>query len=70
LQAQVALALVKSPDSGDRLNLSIMLSKIRGKPATIGWEETMLLNKKLPQRVGFRIYPDSNLSAAKDRVKK
>lgn len=70
LQAQVALAMAESPDSGDRFNLSFMLSKIQGKPATVRWEETMLENKKLPQRVGFKIYPDVNLSAAKERVKK
>lgn len=70
LQAQVAAALTESSDPKEGLILAILLSKIEGKPATAGWEETMLRNKKFPQRVGFRIYSDSDLSVARDRVKK
>lgn len=70
LQAQVASAIVESSDPDDRLDLDLMLFYIKGKPAIAEWEEYMLNNHKLPQRVGFKIYPDSNLSAARDRVKK
>lgn len=70
LQAQVALALVESPDPNDGLKLATMLSYLRGKPACVEWEETMLFNKVFPQRVGFEIYPDWVLSAARARVKK
>lgn len=35
----------------------------KGKPATEGWEETMLYNGHLPQRIGHRIFPDFVLKA-------
>lgn len=36
---------------------------IKGKPATKGWEETMLYNDYLPQRIGHRIFPSFVLEA-------
>lgn len=70
LQAQMALALAESSDPNEGLSLATMLSYLGGKPACVAWEETMLESKVLPQRVGFKIYPDWVLSAAKDKVKK
>lgn len=70
LQAQVALALAESSDPNEGSNLATMLSYLEGKPACVEWEETMLENMKLPQRVGFMIYPEDFLLTAKKRVKK
>lgn len=70
LQAQVVAAIAESPDPKEGLNLAIMLSYLRGKPVCVEWEETMLKNSKLPQRVGFKIYPEDVLSAAKEKIKK
>lgn len=36
---------------------------IKGKPATKGWEETMLYNGHLPQRIGHRVFPNFVLEA-------
>lgn len=69
LQAQVAAALAESPDPEEGLILATMLFYIEGKPAVPEWEEIMLENKKLPQRVGYKIYPDGMLRLAKDKVK-
>lgn len=68
LQAQVAAALAESSDTREGVVLATLLGYIEGKPATIGWEETMSKNKKLPQRVGYKIYPDGMLRLAKDKV--
>lgn len=38
---------------------------ISGKPATDGWEKTMVSNGHFPQRIGHRIFPDFILQAQK-----
>lgn len=60
--------MAESSDSEERSVLATLLFYIRGKPATIGWEEIMLENDKLPQRVGYKVYPDDMLRLVKDKV--
>lgn len=40
-----------------------LLTYSKGKPATEGWEEIMLYNGHLPQRIGHRIFPNFVLEA-------
>lgn len=42
-------------------DLTMLHSHLRGKPATEGWEDTILYNGHLPQRIGHRLFPDSAL---------
>lgn len=71
LQANVAVALAESSDLNEEgFSLATMLSYLGGKPACVEWEKTMSERDRLPQRVGFKIYPDWVLSAARERVKK
>lgn len=41
--------------------LTVLSSYLRGKPATHGWEDTMLRIGFLPQRIGHRLFPHSSL---------
>jgi len=43
--------------------LSTLIFYIKGKPAVKGWEEVMLYNDHLPQRIGHRIFPNFVLEA-------
>lgn len=40
-----------------RYRLAFLVSHLRGKPATQGWEDTMLQNGYMPQRIGYRLIP-------------
>ena len=44
-------------------DLTHLSQYLRGKPAVMGWEETMLDNGHFPQRIGHRIYPSFVLEA-------
>lgn len=46
-------------------DLTTLFFYLKGKPATEGWEETMLFNERFPQRIGYKIYPDDTLVKAK-----
>ncbi|MBI2601248.1 hypothetical protein HYW42_04825 [Candidatus Daviesbacteria bacterium] len=37
--------------------LTLLFSHLKGKPATQGWEDTMLYNGYLPERIGHRLFP-------------
>lgn len=37
---------------------------LAGKPAAMSWEEIMVYNQRLPQRIGYRIYPADSLEDA------
>lgn len=45
------------------ISLVLLLSHLRGKPATQGWEDTMLYGGHIPQRIGYRLFPDYALNA-------
>lgn len=36
---------------------------LKGKPATQGWEDTMLYNGFIPQRIGYKLFPNKYLEA-------
>ncbi len=40
---------------------SLISSWLKGKPATQGWEDTMLRMGQLPQRIGYRLFPHNAL---------
>lgn len=40
---------------------ALISSWLKGKPATQGWEDTMLHNGHLPQRIGHRLFPHTAL---------
>lgn len=44
-------------------DFTLFSSHLRGKPATEGWEDTILHNGYLPQRVGYCLFPDYALEA-------
>lgn len=44
-------------------DLTFLSQYLRGKPAVMDWEETMLDNGHFPQRIGHRIYPSFVLEA-------
>ena len=39
------------------LRLAMLFSHLGGKPATQGWEDNMLYNGYVPQRIGHRLFP-------------
>lgn len=45
-------------DPKHRTRLAFLVSHLRGKPATQGWEDTMLYNGYVPQKIGYRLIPD------------
>ncbi len=49
-------ALSEGPEHSVRL--TFLASHLEGKPATQGWENTMLYNGYIPQRIGYRLFPD------------
>lgn len=53
-------AEIEEAVGADPMSFSFYLD---GKPATQGWEEVMLGNGYLPQRIGHRLYPDFALAA-------
>ena len=65
----VIFDLIKDPEMVSEIGRTIgadvvsLFAYLRGKPATIGWENVMLENGKLPQRIGHRIYPSFALEA-------
>lgn len=40
---------------------ALIVSWLKGKPATQGWEDTMLRSGHLPQRIGHRLFPHTAL---------
>jgi len=46
-----------SEDPNTRMRLAFLVSHLKGKPATPGWEDTMLYDGYLPQRIGYRLIP-------------
>lgn len=44
-------------------DLEILPFFLKGKPATTGWEESMLRSGYLPQRIGYRLFPHFALEA-------
>jgi hypothetical protein len=59
LMHQTVKSLIRS-----KPHLVLMETHLRGKPATMGWEETFIHNKHFPQRVGYMLYPDQSLREA------
>lgn len=43
---------------------------LKGKPASQNWEDTFIYNMFVPQRIGYKIYPEQLLRKAKDLIRK
>ncbi len=57
-------ALLRDPSLRENMmRLTLLFSHLRGKPATQGWEETILYTGYLPQRIGYRLFPDYTIEA-------
>jgi hypothetical protein len=65
MQASLKLRYKYEPDIKKRGQLVMVSTYIKGKPATQGWENLMLEHGNIPQRVGYRIFPEDMLNRAK-----
>lgn len=57
--------LYKEISSAVGVDFTLLSSRLRGKPATQGWEDTMLSNGHIPQRIGFSLFPNYALEGLK-----
>jgi hypothetical protein len=51
-----------------RHELAAMLGVVRGKPASIGWENRILFGHERPLRIGFCIYAKEGLEKAMEMM--